>query len=92
MLVMLRREGEAILIGEDIDVRILSVRGSKVKIGITAPRAVPVRTLEVELAINENRAAARAFTRTSDLIARLLETCAKNPVKDESPSDMEGKQ
>jgi carbon storage regulator len=87
---MLRREGEAILMGEDIEVRILSVRGSKVKIGITAPRAVAVRTLEVELASNENRAAAQAFTRT-DRIARLLETWAKHSAKDEPATDMRGR-
>ena len=95
MLVMRRREGETILMGDDIEVRILSVGGSRVKIGITAPRAVAVRTLEVELVSNENRAAARAFPRTPDLIARLIETCAEtgaeNPVKAEAASDKEAK-
>lgn len=58
MLVMRRREGEAIQIGQDIEVHILSVNGSKVKIGIVAPRNVAVSAREFELVRLANRAAA----------------------------------
>jgi carbon storage regulator len=48
MLILTRRPGETILIGEDIEVRILEVRGNQVRIGIEAPETVKV--LRAELA------------------------------------------
>jgi carbon storage regulator len=48
MLVMRRRTGEAVLIGSDIEIHILSIHRSKVKIGINAPRSIPVCAREVE--------------------------------------------
>jgi carbon storage regulator len=58
MLVMRRRMGEAVLIGSDIEIHILSVHRSKVKIGINAPRSIPVCAREVELVRQENLVAA----------------------------------
>ena len=59
MLVMRRRAGESILIGDDIEIQILHIGESRIKIGITAPRTVPVTMKEVELVRQENVAAAR---------------------------------
>jgi carbon storage regulator len=47
MLVLTRRCGEEIVIGGNIHVTVLSVHGDKVRIGITAPRSVPVDRQEV---------------------------------------------
>jgi carbon storage regulator len=58
MLVMRRRTGEAVLIGSDIEIHILSIHRSKVKIGINAPRSIPVCAREVELVRQENLVAA----------------------------------
>jgi carbon storage regulator len=54
MLVLTRRCGEEIVIGGNIHVTVLSVQGDKVRIGIAAPRSVPVDRQEV----HERRAAA----------------------------------
>ena len=59
MLVMRRREGEAIRIGDSVEVRILAINGSRVKLGITAPPMVVVQRQEVELVRTENLAAAQ---------------------------------
>jgi carbon storage regulator len=59
MLVMQRREGESILIGDDIEIRILAVNGSRVKVGIEAPRRIPVLAREVHLVRAENIAASQ---------------------------------
>jgi len=72
MLVMRRREGEAIRIGDDVEIQILSIHGAKVKIGITAPRAVPVAAREVELVREANRAAAIASPDAATSIALAL--------------------
>ena len=58
MLVMRRRTGEAVLIGNDIEIHILSIHRSNVKIGINAPRSIPVCAREVELVRQENLVAA----------------------------------
>jgi carbon storage regulator len=47
MLVLTRRVGERIMIGEDITVTVLEVRGDQVRIGIAAPRDVQVLREEV---------------------------------------------
>lgn len=42
MLVLTRMEGESIVIGEDIRITLLEIRGGQVRIGVQAPREVPV--------------------------------------------------
>ena len=47
MLILTRKVGEVIMIGEDIVVKVLGVRSGQVKIGIEAPRALPVHRQEI---------------------------------------------
>jgi len=47
MLVLTRRGGEGIMIGDEIEVKVLAVSGEKVRIGIDAPREVGVYRTEV---------------------------------------------
>ena len=47
MLVLSRKPGEAIRIGDDIEISVIEVRGDKVRIGINAPRNVPVFRMEL---------------------------------------------
>lgn len=58
MLVMSRREGEVILIGEEIEIVIAQIGRSRVKVGIRAPRSTRVVAREVKLVEDENRVAA----------------------------------
>ena len=59
MLVLSRQRDQSVMIGEDIEVRVIDVRGDKVRLGFVAPRDVAVHRTEVFDAIrNENRAAA----------------------------------
>jgi len=60
MLMMSRREGETILIGDAIEIVIAHIGRSRVKVGIRAPRQLPVVAKEVKLVGEENRAAAQA--------------------------------
>ncbi len=52
MLILTRRVGECIDIGEDIVVTVLGVKGNQVRIGIDAPRDVPVHREEVKKRID----------------------------------------
>ena len=59
MLIITRRAGERIMVGDDIVVEIMEVVGHSVRVGISAPRSVPVYREEIYLAMrDENRAAA----------------------------------
>jgi carbon storage regulator len=58
MLMMSRREGEAILIGGGIEIVIARIGRSRVKVGICDPRDMPIVAREVQLVRDENLAAA----------------------------------
>jgi carbon storage regulator len=58
MLVLTRRLGEGITIGDDVVVTVLSVTGGQVRLGITAPQSVPVLRQEIIKAIQEENSAA----------------------------------
>jgi carbon storage regulator len=57
MLVLTRKSNQSIMIGDDIEVSVLSIMGEKVRIGIQAPRDIPVFRKEVYLEIQQERAA-----------------------------------
>lgn len=61
MLALSRKKNEAIIINNNIEITILEMKGEQVKIGITAPKDVPVYRKEVYLQIQEaNQAAVNA--------------------------------
>ena len=72
MLVMQRREGESILIGDNVEIRILAINGARVKVGIEAARSIPVVAREVQLVRAENLAAAHASSDAAAMVAGLL--------------------
>ena len=53
MLALSRKKGEAIVINNDIEVTVLEVKGDQVKIGIAAPKEVPIYRKEVYMQIQE---------------------------------------
>jgi len=55
MLVLSRKRNESIMIGDDIEVSVLAVAGGKVRMGIEAPRDIPVFRKEVYLEIQQQR-------------------------------------
>jgi len=83
MLVMRRRAGESFLLGEDIEIQVLQVTGTRVKLGIIAPAALPIVRREIRITQDENQAAAHAFN--VNAIHSLLEALPRSIVK-ESPS------
>lgn len=55
MLVLSRQKDESIIIGDDIKVTIVDVRGDKVRLGITAPKSISVHRKEVYEAIQREK-------------------------------------
>ncbi|GLJ80234.1 carbon storage regulator CsrA [Microbacterium imperiale] len=61
MLVLTRRVGERVLIGDDIEVTVLEVKGDSVRLGIQAPRETRIQRAEIVAAVeSENVSAAHA--------------------------------
>ena len=55
MLVLTRKSNQSIMIGDEIEVSVLAIMGEKVRIGIQAPRTIPVFRKEVYLEIQQER-------------------------------------
>jgi carbon storage regulator len=84
MLILTRRPGERVVIGDEILVTVIGVSGHTVRLGIAAPEGVPIYREEIWLAVREeNRAAAAA---TADAVPP---PPPKKPAKDapEAPPD-----
>lgn len=58
MLALSRKKGETIVINNDVEITVLDIKGDQVKIGITAPKSVPVYRKEVYLQIQDANKAA----------------------------------
>ena len=55
MLVLSRQKDESIIIGDDVEITIVDVRGDKVRLGINAPRSISVHRKEVYEAIQREK-------------------------------------
>ena len=55
MLILTRKVGESVLIGEDISITVLSVRGNQVKLGVQAPKEVSVHREEIYQRIQQSK-------------------------------------
>lgn len=71
MLVMWRRSGESILLGETVDVEVIEVRPHRVKLGIKAPESISIVRKEAKLTRDENVTA--ALTVDQSVIDNLLQ-------------------
>ena len=67
MLIITRRAGERIMVGDDVVVHVMEIVGNTVRVGIEAPRSLPVYREEIWHAVREeNRAAAAAASEPPD--------------------------
>jgi carbon storage regulator len=58
MLIITRKPGERIMLGDDVVIEVIEVSGSSVRLGIAAPRSVPVYREEIWAAVKEEQRAA----------------------------------
>ncbi len=78
MLVIRRRAGESVLIGDDVEVRVTEIGPTRVKLCILAPKEVVIVRKEVRLTREENMAAARQLDPAAliEIAAKLREQAA----------------
>jgi carbon storage regulator len=62
MLILNRKKDESIKIGDDIEIKVLSIEGNQVRIGIDAPTNMEIHRKEIYLAIQEENEAAASFS------------------------------
>lgn len=79
MLVLTRKPGQAITIGDNVEIVVVDIKGDQIRLGITAPREVPVHRKEVyEQVCQENMQATMANPK---IIAEVLNTSLRRPAK-----------
>lgn len=72
MLALSRRANESIVIGNNIEITILEIKGEQVKIGISAPKSVPVYRKELYLQIQDSNKEAVSNSTNMDAIKELF--------------------
>lgn len=88
MLVLSRQRDETIMIGDDVEITIVDIRGDKVRLGITAPRQIQVHRKEVYDAIRrENEQAANLSPRD---VADVVQRDAEENRSGKKPPDVSG--
>lgn len=87
MLIIRRRRGESIVIGEDIEIEILETTPTQVKLGISAPKDVTVLRSEIRVTRDANRAASLPVS-DPDRISQLVETL-RDPNANSEPASPE---
>ncbi len=65
MLALSRKTGESIVVGHDVEITVLEIKGDQVKIGIKAPKSVPIYRKEIYVQIEEANKEAVAGTGVS---------------------------
>lgn len=70
MLILTRRPGESVMVGDDIVVEVLGVKGNQVRIGFTAPDDVAVHREEVYMVIQRRKTEGVRRTRRQPAVAR----------------------
>ena len=84
MLVLSRQRDESIIIGDDIEITVVDIRGEKVRLGINAPPHIPVHRKEVYEAIRREKEAAAAGTGAEP---QKVESLAKRKGNDHHKAD-----
>ena len=86
MLVLTRKSNQSIMIGDEIEVSVLSIMGEKVRIGIQAPRDIPVFRKEVYLEIQQDTSPEEARKEVDEALERMKGAGTAEPPKQSEDS------
>ena len=86
MLVLSRQRDETIIIGDDIEITVVDIRGDKVRLGVSAPKSISVHRKEVYDAIRrENREAAQVKPEDLSALGKLAPPKSASPQQQQPP-------
>ena len=77
MLILMRKEGDSLMLGDDIEIKVTEISGNQIKLGISAPSDVKIYRKEIYSTIKENQKAAMAGSST-DAVKNLLSQVKKD--------------
>lgn len=92
MLILQRKAGESLLIGEDISITVVSLDGGRVRLAISAPGDVPILRSELVTATAANRDSAVEESAPTELISLLGDVLDKKPARVPVKKGKEGKE
>lgn len=72
MLALSRKANESIMLGSNIEITVLEIKGDQVKIGINAPKSVPIYRKEIYIQIQQSNQEAAAEAFSAETLAKLL--------------------
>ncbi|MFU0828747.1 MAG: Translational regulator CsrA [Lachnoclostridium sp.] len=73
MLALTRKVNESIMIGNDIEISVLEIKGEQVKLGISAPKSVPVYRKEIYLQIQQANKESADSTASLDELKKIFQ-------------------
>lgn len=73
MLALTRKVNESIVIGNEIEITVLEVKGEQIKLGISAPKSIPIYRKELYLQIQESNKQAAESSVTEEIIKKLFQ-------------------
>lgn len=73
MLALSRKVNESIMIGNEIEITVLEVKGDQIKIGINAPKSVPIYRKEIYLQITESNKEAVETSAKDEILKKLFQ-------------------
>jgi carbon storage regulator len=86
MLVLSRQRDESIIIGDDIEITVVDIRGDKVRLGVSAPKEISVHRKEVYDAIRrENREAAQVKPEDLSALGKMTPKTPNGPGPNKGP-------
>lgn len=77
MLVLSRKKGESIMIGDDIEITVVGVEGDTIRLGIKAPREISVHRKEIYESIKESNKEAVPQSRRNEILAEFVRNYRK---------------
>jgi carbon storage regulator len=83
LLVLTRKSNQSIMIGDDIEVSVLAIMGEKVRIGIEAPRSIPVFRKEVYLEIQQDTSPEEARQAVDEALDRMKSGQGEKPPEED---------
>lgn len=88
MLVLTRKKGQSIMVGDDVEISVVEVDGDAVRIGIKAPRDVAIYRREIYQAIQEeNIRAARAAAEMAKKLGKVKPSTREEPSQEKKKDD-----
>ncbi|NLP35518.1 MAG: carbon storage regulator CsrA [Clostridiales bacterium] len=73
MLALSRKVNESIMIGNNIEITVLEVKGDQVKLGINAPKSIPIHRKEIYVQIQESNKEAAEATINDEILKKLFQ-------------------